>query len=76
MIFHHCIKCDELELIPIFEGQLPVFQKLTCEKCGEVQWLKHSRWNPETYSEDMIEVDEVNKSVKLKEVLPEGDNVN
>jgi hypothetical protein len=30
------------------------------------QWIKHSRISPETYSEDMIEVDEKNKIVKIR----------
>lgn len=67
MIMHNCIECDEFELIPIADGQLPKFQKYTCPKCSTVQWIKHSRLDPTTYSEDMVEVDEENKSVKLKE---------
>lgn len=66
MILHTCIKCDEPELIPLAEGKLPVFQKYTCPKCGTTQWIKHSRIDPKTYPEDMIEVDEKKHSVVVK----------
>ena len=66
MIFHNCINCDELELIPLAGGQLPVFQKYECPKCNTIQWIKHSRLNPQTYSEDMVEVDEETKVVTIK----------
>ncbi len=66
MIMHSCIKCDNSVMIPIAEGQLPVMQKFTCEECGTTQYIKHSRLDPETYSEDMVEVDEVTKSIKIK----------
>jgi hypothetical protein len=67
MIFHNCIECDYFEAIPLADGQLPKFQKYTCPECKTIQWIKHSRINPETYSENMIEVDEKNKSIKLKD---------
>ncbi len=66
MIFHNCIECDYLELIPLAEGKLPVIQKYTCPKCKTVQYLKHSRIDPETYSEGMVIVNEKKKSIKLK----------
>ena len=66
MILHNCIKCDDLQLIPIAPLPLPRFQRYKCPKCKTVQWIKHSRINPETYSEDMINVDEKNKIVTLK----------
>lgn len=65
MIFHNCIKCDFLEFIPV-PPETPCFQKYGCPKCGELQWIKHSRINPETYSKDMIVVDEEKKSVSIK----------
>ena len=64
MIFHNCINCDFHEMIPII-NKCHAFQKYTCPECKTVQWIKHSRISPETYSEDMIEVDEINKSVKI-----------
>lgn len=39
MIFHNCIHCDNLELIPLADGNLPVFQEFICEKCGTTQWI-------------------------------------
>jgi hypothetical protein len=56
-----------MELIPLADGQLPVFQKFICEECDTTQWIKHSRLDPTTYSEDMVEVDEENHSIKLKD---------
>ena len=67
VIMHNCIECDYFEMIPIAKGQLPKIQKYTCPECKTLQWIKHSRIDPETYSADMIEVDEVNKVVKIKE---------
>lgn len=65
---HNCIHCDNFEMIPLSDGQLPVMQKFTCDKCQTTQWIKHSRVAPETYSEDMVEVDEENHSIKLKDI--------
>lgn len=65
MIMHTCIKCEHFEMIPCAE-KCPAFQKYTCPECKTVQWIKHSRISPETYSEDMIEVDEENKIVKIR----------
>lgn len=68
MIIHNCIKCDCLELIPIAEGQLPVIQKYTCPECETTQYIKHSRIDPETYSEDMVIVNEKKRSIKIKKL--------
>lgn len=67
MIFHNCIKCDYFEMIPIADGQLPKMQKYKCPECNTIQWIKHSRINPETYSEDSVIVDEETKSIKFKD---------
>ena len=66
MIIHNCIKCDYVELIPLASGHLPKVQKYTCPKCQELQWIKHSRIDPQTYSNDMVEVNEETKEIKLK----------
>jgi len=39
----------------------------TCEGCGKDYWLRHSRWDPDAFPFDMVEVDEENKTVKIKE---------
>lgn len=67
MIFHNCIKCDYFEAIPLAEGKLPLLQKYICPKCKIIQYIKHSRVEVVTYAENMVEVDEKNKSIKLKE---------
>jgi len=67
MITHSCIKCDYTEMIPCAEI-CPAFQRYECPECGEIQWIKHSRLNPKTYSEDMVEVDEETRTIKIKEL--------
>lgn len=64
MIMHNCIECDYFEMIKCADN-CPVFQKYSCPECKTVQWIKHSRINPETYSEDAIRVNEENKSVEI-----------
>jgi len=65
MIMHTCIKCGYFEMIPCAE-KCPTFQKYICPECGTTQFIKHSRIIPETYSEDMVEVDEKNHTIKIK----------
>ena len=66
MIFHNCIKCDYFETIPMAKNT-PRMQKYKCPKCKTIQWILHSRVQPETYPEEMVEVNELTKEVKLKE---------
>jgi len=42
-------------------------EKYTCPKCGEEQYIYHSRIDPKTYSKDMVIIDEENKSIKILE---------
>jgi len=65
MILHNCIECDFFEMIPLANGQLPKFQKYICPKCKTIQWIKHSRIEPVTYSTDQIKIDEKNKSIEV-----------
>lgn len=65
MILHTCIECDYFELIPVADV-CPAMQKYTCPECNTVQWIRHSRIDPETYSDDMVVVDEETKSVRIK----------
>ena len=64
MIMHECIKCDFFEMIPCAQN-CPIIQKYECPQCHTIQYIKHSRIDPETFSEDMVEVDEENHSIKL-----------
>lgn len=68
MIMHNCIKCDDFQMIPIASLPLPRMQKYKCPKCKTIQWIKHSRIDPKTYSEDCIIVDEKNKTIEIKEL--------
>ena len=65
MIMHNCIECDDFQMIPI-APKCPAYQKYTCPKCKTVQWIKHSRIEPVTYSEEMVEIDS-NGFIKIKE---------
>ena len=71
MIFGGCPydDCDEPMFNPICDNP-PMFQKITCEKCGRVVWLYHSRIDPVVYTEkgfsEKYEVDEATKSIREK----------
>jgi len=67
MIMHNCIKCDDFQMIPLASPPLPKMQKYKCPKCNTTQWIKHSRIDPCTYSEDSVEVDEETKEVTIKD---------
>ena len=69
MILHNCINCDCFEMIPVADGQLPKMQRYECPECKTIQYIKHSRIQPETYPENMLVVDEKNKTITLKEKL-------
>lgn len=64
MFIGTCLYCDAGFMTPS-PDRLPAFEKYTCEECDGVQWLKHSRIDPESFSPDMIEVDEEKHTVKL-----------
>ena len=64
MIMHNCIKCDFFEMIPVADELC--IEKYICPKCGEEQYLVHSRITPRTYSKEQVIVDEENKTVRLK----------
>ncbi|UOF76909.1 hypothetical protein [Bacteriophage sp.] len=52
MIYGDCPYCDAPMDNPIVDGPLPCFQKLESECCGNVVWLKHSRIDPEAFTEE------------------------
>ena len=66
MIMHNCIECDYFEMITIADV-CPVFQKYQCPECDTTQWIKHSRLDPKTYSENMIKVNEETKEVTINQ---------
>lgn len=49
MIFGECPHCDKPVSTPI--GPAPCFSKERCHHCQKDYWLKHSRLNPEAYTE-------------------------
>lgn len=61
---HNCIKCDYFEMIKCAD-KCPVMQKYICPECGTIQFIKHSRINPETYSEDAVIVNEETKEIEI-----------
>lgn len=54
MIIHSCIECDDVQMIPIAD-RCPAIQKYTCPECSTTQYIYHSRLDPKTYSEYMVE---------------------
>ena len=71
MIFGECPYNDcNQSMMNHITNSLPTFQKLTCEKCGRVIWLYHSRIEPIAYTEeDFLEkydLDEETKSIRNK----------
>lgn len=66
MFMGNCINCDA-GFMRASPDEMPAMEKYTCEDCGEVQWLKHSRIDPTSYSLDMVDVDEETRIVKIKE---------
>lgn len=51
MIIGNCPTCEALTMNAIADRPLPCFQKCTCEECGQVYWLYHSRLDPEAYTQ-------------------------
>ena len=54
MIIHNCIKCNNVELIPM--AVEPCIQRYFCPICGEEQWIYHSRIEPKTYPKDKVKI--------------------
>lgn len=72
MIIGECPYCNVTMHNFLFDGPLPKFQKLTAECCGNVVWLRHSRVNPQAYSEvGFAKEHEVNE--ETKEVVAKDD---
>ena len=71
MIFGNCPydDCDAFMSNSMCD-EPPKFQKLTCEACGRVVWLYHSRIEPVAYTEEGFleeyEVDEKTKILKKR----------
>lgn len=62
--------CEGSLHLPIADD-CPAFQKHNCEECGRVIWTLHSRWNPQSWTEDGFtaeyEVDEVTRNITKRE---------
>lgn len=63
MIFGECPynDCDEPICIACAD-RCPAYQRIVCKKCGRVFWEKHSRINPEAFTEE-----DFNKKYKIDE---------
>lgn len=66
MIMGQCPYCDSSIMTPLAPDPLPRFSKEICDTCKKEYWLKHSRYDPIAYPLDDIDVDEVNKIVKIR----------
>jgi len=65
MIFHNCIKCEYLEVLSMPE-HTPIFSEYICPECEEKQYIKFSRIDTITYSKDMLDINEENKTIKVR----------
>lgn len=71
MIFGECPYNDcNQQMMNAICVNLPMFERLVCEKCGRVIWLYHSRLEPVAYTEEgfleKYDLDEETKSIKGK----------
>lgn len=68
MIFGECPNCDE-PVCNSFAGAGQM-QRIVCDACHKPYWLKHSRLDPEAFTEadfaEQYEVDEATKTIKDK----------
>jgi len=66
--------CDQFMANPIADLPLPQYERLRCEHCGRVVWLKHSRIDPEAWTDEDFreahDVDDETKAVTPKEPSP------
>ena len=64
--------CNETDLISLYPGDLPKFQKRTCDKCGRRIWTIHSRLNPQSFTEQQFNelyiLDEADHSITPRTV--------
>ncbi len=52
MIMGACPYCDAGMMNPIADLPLPKFQKLITECCGKTIWLRHSRVDPQAFTDE------------------------
>lgn len=58
--------CDGYHMIPVADGKLPIFEKLTCKDCHRKYWLLHSRINPQGFTlEEFAAEFDVNEETKV-----------
>jgi hypothetical protein len=61
---NHCDKMAGMFILPQ-DCELPVMEKVDCGECGKPLWIKYSRWDPDAFTEDEVEVDEATKSIRI-----------
>lgn len=64
MISGICPYCEKVLLMPC-PDEMPVYQKYTCEHCGEWFWEYYSRIFPTAYKQDEVDVDEETHTIKI-----------
>ncbi len=57
MFIGSCYYCDS-PFMTASPDRTPAYEKYKCEECGEEQWLKHSRIDPESYPIEYFIADE------------------
>ena len=69
MIIGPCPYCDEMLFNPICD-EPPAFERKACEACGNIYWLKHSRIDAYTMTDEdfrkEFDVDDETKTIKEK----------
>lgn len=58
--------CEGSLFIPSPDGKLPIMEKHNCESCKRVIWIKHSRVDPQSWTdEDFYKVFSVDEETKI-----------
>ncbi len=45
--------CDDCHMVPCAD-ECPAFSRETCDTCGRIYWLRHSRMLPEAFTEEQF----------------------
>lgn len=75
MIFGECPYCEQPVVNHLARDRpLPCFEKVECESCKKWYWLKHSRVDPEAWTDEefrkLYEINEETKAIKPRPPRP------